>query len=120
MKTSLVHIRSASKGAVYIGPGYDPRNGARLSSARWGNPFVYEKIPAHKVARRYFDKLLGDPAYVERARAELSGRQLTCTCGQAGCHGLVLVGLANGRSLEEIEKDWRDSGLLAIQTELFG
>ena len=118
MKASLVHI-SASKSAVYIGPGYDPRSGARLNSARWGNPFVYEAKPAHVIARLYFSKLRDDPGYVERARGCLAGRQLTCTCGLASCHGLVLVALANGKSLDEIEKDWRESGLLAVQTELF-
>ena len=120
-RATVEHIKAARPDAVYIGRGFDPRTGHKLSSKRWGNPFSLAEFPPDEVARRYFRWLRNRPHFVDQVRTELAGKQLACWCHQPGpCHGLVLAALANGKALDEIEKDCRDSGLLARQEELFG
>ena len=116
-RATVVNIKVSTLASVYVGHGSDAF-GRRLSGARWHNPAL-ELDPA-KAARKYFRHLHNSPELVERARTELAGQQLACTCPQPGpCHGLILAALANGRELDEIEYEWREAGLLAEQQELF-
>lgn len=80
------HHGDAPADAVYIGRG-----------TPWGNPF---KIPDDgdraEVVRKFAEWFRGQPALVERARAELRGRHLVCSCAPARCHGDILLSIANG------------------------
>ncbi|WP_018949030.1 DUF4326 domain-containing protein [Thioalkalivibrio sp. ALMg11] len=75
-------------GAVYIGRG-----------GPWGNPFVLGRDGDREtVIAKYRSHLLARPELVERARAELAGKDLVCFCAPAACHGDVLLEIANGGS----------------------
>ena len=66
----------------------------------WGNPFKLDRDGDRAtVIARYRAWLLGQPALVARARAELRGKVLGCWCAPLPCHGDVLAEIAN---LEEI------------------
>lgn len=116
MKARAVNVRTG-EWDVYVGRGYEPGTGKRLDAARWGNPFpVAEHGPAGCM-RRYFAYLERNPEKVELARTELAGKRLGCWCSPKACHGDVLAGLANGKTLEEIKSEW--AWLLAENRGLF-
>lgn len=73
------------EGAVYIG-----------RPSKWGNPFVIGKDGTREeVIAKYRVWLLAQPAKVEAVKHELSGKDLVCFCAPKGCHGDVLLEVAN-------------------------
>jgi hypothetical protein len=73
------------KGAVYIG-----------RPSKWGNPFVIGKDgDREEVIAKYRQWLLAQPAQVDAAKRELAGKDLVCFCAPKGCHGDVLLEVAN-------------------------
>lgn len=71
--------------AVYIG-----------RPSKWGNPFVIGKDGTREeVIAKYRTWLLAQPAKVEAAKRELAGKDLVCFCAPKGCHGDVLLEVAN-------------------------
>jgi len=72
-------------GAVYIG-----------RPSKWGNPFVIGKDGTREeVIAKYRTWLLAQPAKVEAVKRELAGKDLVCFCAPKGCHGDVLLEVAN-------------------------
>ncbi len=69
----------------------------------WGNPFSHlaQSAAEFRVGTRteaieaYEAWLLEQPALVEQAKRELRGKVLGCWCKPLGCHGDVLVRIAN-------------------------
>lgn len=83
-------------GAVYIG-----------RPSKWGNPFVIGKDgDREEVIAKYRQWLLAQPALVEAAKRELAGKDLVCFCAPKGCHGDVLLEVANAelRGASQLEK----------------
>ena len=73
------------KNAVYIG-----------RPSKWGNPFVVGKDGTREeVIAKYRTWLLAQPVKVESAKRELAGKNLVCFCAPKGCHGDVLLEVAN-------------------------
>lgn len=71
--------------AVYIG-----------RPSKWGNPFVIGKDGTRdEVIEKYKVWLLSQPAKVEAVKRELVGKDLICFCAPKGCHGDVLLKVAN-------------------------
>lgn len=74
-------------GAVYVG-----RQGFGLRRSPWANPFSLRKHDRAEALRLYRQWLVGQPALVERARRELTGKQLACWCRvDDACHADVLA-----------------------------
>jgi hypothetical protein len=75
---------TAPSGAVYIG-----------RPTKWGNPFVIGKDGTREdVIRKYEDWVVTQP-HLMQALHELRGKDLVCFCAPQGCHGDVLLRLAN-------------------------
>ena len=71
--------------AVYIG-----------RPSKWGNPFVIGKDGTRdEVIAKYRLWLFSQPAMIDTAKRELSGKDLVCFCHPKRCHGDVLLELAN-------------------------
>lgn len=71
-------------GAVYVG-----------RPTKWGNPFVIGRDGDRgEVVERYRGWLLGSPVLMSELH-ELRGKDLVCWCAPEGCHGDVLLELAN-------------------------
>lgn len=71
--------------AVYIG-----------RPSPWGNPFVIGNDGTRAdVIAKYREWLLAQPAKIEQAKRELAGKDLVCFCAPQGCHGDVLLEVAN-------------------------
>ena len=86
--------REIPKGAVYVG-----------RPTQWGNPFSKSsKAQNIEDFREYAEKRLSrEPHWLD----ELKGKDVVCWCSPAGCHGDILVELAN--SDDEIDLDtWAD------------
>lgn len=65
-------------------------------SGPWGNRFrIGPDGTRAEVIEKYRAWLLGQPALVARAKAELRGRDLRCCCKPLACHGDVLLEVAN-------------------------
>ncbi|MFI5834874.1 DUF4326 domain-containing protein [Micromonospora sp. NPDC051300] len=74
-------------GAVYVG-----RQGFGLRRSPWANPFSRRKHDRAEALRLYRQWLVGQPALVDRARRELTGKQLACWCrAEDPCHADVLA-----------------------------
>lgn len=74
-------------GAVYVG-----RQGFGLRRSPWANPFSLRKHDRAEALRLYRQWLVGQPALVDRARRELTGKQLACWCRvEDSCHADVLA-----------------------------
>ncbi|WP_309244253.1 DUF4326 domain-containing protein [Micromonospora parastrephiae] len=74
-------------GAVYVG-----RQGFGLRRSPWANPFSLRKDDRAEALRLYRQWLAGQPALVDRARRELTGKQLACWCRvEDACHADVLA-----------------------------
>lgn len=83
------------EGAVYIG-----------RPSIWGNPFEIGKDGSRReVIAAYTDWLARQPGLIARARRELKDKSLACWCAPAACHGDVLLRLARGEPLPEVEFD---------------
>lgn len=91
----LVHNKyhkTAPPDAVYIG-----------RPSKWGNPFSHKDgtLATFKVSSReeavakYEEWLCSQPELMSAIKTELSGKDLVCWCKPAGCHGDVLLRLAN-------------------------
>jgi hypothetical protein len=62
---------------------------------KWGNPFVIGKDGTREdVIRKYEDWVVTQP-HLMQALHELRGKDLVCFCAPQGCHGDVLLRLAN-------------------------
>lgn len=76
--------KAPAPGRVYIGR---PSN--------WGNPFVIGRDGSREeVIEKYRAWLASQPELLD-ALDELRGRDLVCWCAPQGCHGDVLIELAN-------------------------
>jgi len=76
--------KTAPPSAVYIG-----------RPTKWGNPFVIGKDGTREdVIRKYEDWVVTQP-HLMQALHELRGKDLVCFCAPQGCHGDVLLRLAN-------------------------
>ncbi|TNE66866.1 MAG: DUF4326 domain-containing protein [Rhodobacteraceae bacterium] len=76
------------RGTVNIGPG-----------SQWANPFHGTTGSAAMDREMFREMIWGNRQFLTRVqiRAELSGRDLACTCEQGvPCHGDVLLEIANG------------------------
>ena len=81
-------------GAVYVG-----------RPTQWGNPFSKgSKSKNINDFRKYAEKrCVSDPGWLEPLR----GKDLVCWCAPAGCHGDVLIELANREQEQESDGfDW--------------
>lgn len=77
----------------------NPPNGKRVTRpSRWGNPYRlgHEAMDAAEAVALFRSYLERNPGLVERARRELAGFHLGCTCplGQQ-CHADVWLEVAN-------------------------
>ncbi len=74
-------------GAVYIGRG---------RGSIWGNPFEIGKDGSREeVIAKYTVWAYSIPELLQRAKAELAGKDLVCFCAPKACHGDVLIVIAN-------------------------
>ncbi|WP_328415726.1 DUF4326 domain-containing protein [Micromonospora sp. NBC_00389] len=74
-------------GAVYVG-----RQGFGLRRSPWANPFSLRRHDRAEALRLYRQWLVRQPALVDRARRELTGKQLACWCRvEDTCHADVLT-----------------------------
>lgn len=79
------HKSGVPANAVYIG-----------RPSPWGNPFVIGNDGTRAdVIAKYREWLLAQPAKIEQAKRELAGKDLVCFCAPQGCHGDVLLEVAN-------------------------
>ncbi len=84
MKVHNKYKNTAPKDAVYIG-----------RPTKWGNPFVIGRDGTREdVIRKYEDWVITQPQLMY-ALHELRGKDLVCFCAPQGCHGDVLIKLAN-------------------------
>ena len=84
------------KGAVYVGRG---------RGSQWGNPFS-KGTKEQNIAdfREYAeDRIVKDPQWLK----PLEGKNVVCWCAPAGCHGEVLIELANKDAEPDLD-DWAD------------
>ncbi|MGB3388463.1 MAG: DUF4326 domain-containing protein [Pseudaminobacter sp.] len=76
--------KAPAPGRVYIG-----------RPSKWGNPFVIGRDGSREeVIEKYRAWLASQPELLD-ALDELRGRDLVCWCAPQGCHGDVLIELAN-------------------------
>lgn len=87
--TLVVHCQR-SKFDVYIG-----------RPSKWGNPFTHKpgtlakfKVATRQEAIEKYEAWLHEQPHLMAALGELKGRVLGCWCRPDGCHGDVLVRLA--------------------------
>lgn len=87
----VVNLRQEELGdAVYVGRAM-PRRG--LPESAFANPFRVDVDGSRaEVIQKYRDRLLGQPALLDRLR-ELRGRRLACWCSPEPCHADVLLEL---------------------------
>ena len=84
MKVHNKYKNTAPSDAVYIG-----------RPTKWGNPFVIGKDGTREdVIRKYEEWIVTQPNLMQ-ALHELRGKDLVCFCAPQGCHGDVLLKLAN-------------------------
>lgn len=84
MRVHNKYKNTAPPSAVYIG-----------RPTKWGNPFVIGKDGTREdVIRKYEDWVVTQP-HLMQALHELRGKDLVCFCAPQGCHGDVLLRLAN-------------------------
>lgn len=120
-RTTVVCIKVADAWDCYVGRGACPRTGRKFEGAVFSNPFSLRDYTFAECARLYFQHLRDKPWIVDRCKAELAGKVLGCWCKQPGpCHAVILANLANGKTLAEIEDEWRGAGLLTETADLFG
>lgn len=78
-------IHQVPAGSVYIG-----------RPSPWGNPFIIGKDGTREeVIEKYREYLISNTELVERAKRELSGKNLVCFCAPNACHGEILLRLVN-------------------------
>lgn len=84
----VLNARSVGKvrdGAVYVG-----------RPSVWGNPyFLSREMDRATVLDLYEEKVLGDPDFRAKVRAELKGKDLICWCAPKPCHADLLLAIAN-------------------------
>ena len=114
--TTVVNVRATDAWTVYGGRGKNPRTN-RIEAAGWENPFSVKEYGRAGCMRRFFAHVRQRRDLVERAIKELPGEVLGCWCKPGQCHCDVWAGLANGRTLDEIEKDW--AWIYVFQRDLF-
>ena len=84
MRVHNKYKNTAPPDAVYIG-----------RPTKWGNPFVIGRDGTREdVIRKYEDWVVTQPELMQ-ALHELRGKDLVCFCAPQGCHGDVLLRLAN-------------------------
>jgi DNA polymerase I len=77
--------RPLPEDAVYVG-----------RPSPWGNPYRVEDHGRAEAVALYKADILSDEPFLERARAELAGKDLACWCGpRQKCHADVLLEVAN-------------------------
>lgn len=116
MKARAVNVRT-EEWDVYVGRGRDPKTKKKLDGARYSNPFPVDRYGKAGCMRRFFKHLELNPLLVAQWKVEHAAKRLGCWCKPAPCHADVWAGLANGKSLDEIKREW--DWLLAETTDLF-
>ncbi len=101
---------------VWVGPGPEPRTGRRLTAARW-SLHTEGKTKAARLLD-WLRRMERDPARCERARLDLAGMRLGCSCAPP-CHAVALAEIAEGRSPTEIREEWERDGVLSETADLF-
>lgn len=86
-------LRGAS--GVYIGRG-----------TKWGNPFKIGEHGDRAAVITKHEQWLRDQHHLLRDLHELRGKNVICFCAPQGCHGDLLIRLANG-TREELIRWWR-------------
>ncbi|RUV66725.1 MULTISPECIES: DUF4326 domain-containing protein [unclassified Mesorhizobium] len=76
--------KAPAPGRVYIG-----------RPSKWGNPFVIGRDGSREEAIEKYRAWLASQPELLDALDELRGRDLVCWCAPQGCHGDVLIELAN-------------------------
>ncbi len=85
MKVLNKFVNGIPKGSVYIG-----------RPSKWGNPFTIGKDgDRFDVIAKYREWLRSQPELILAAKRELAGKDLVCFCAPKGCHGDVLLEVAN-------------------------
>lgn len=76
---------------TYLGrPMY--QGGWRLARSPWANPYTVQRVGgAGKAVEMYLQWLRGQPALIERAIAQLTGRTLACWCERPPCHAAAVA-----------------------------
>jgi len=100
------------KGSVYIG---------RIKPPKPQNPFanLYEigkDGNRAEVIEKYRAWLMTQPELIERIKFALKGRDLVCFCAPLECHGDLLLKIANGETLSQLDTD---KSKRQVQHELF-
>ena len=72
----------------------------------WGNPFRIGRDGDRSAVLRRHERWLRDQHHLLRRIGELRGRNLVCFCAPLGCHGHLLLRLANG-TRDELIGWWR-------------
>lgn len=85
------HHKNGPIDAVYIGRG-----------TPWGNPYSHlhypgtEHVESREDAVQEFQRyMLRNPELMQKAKDELRGKDLICSCYPLRCHGDVLLAIAN-------------------------
>jgi len=83
----------------------------------YGNPF---KIPRdgnrQQVIKKFTAWIQTQPKLIERIKRELKDKDLICCCKPAACHGDIILALANGETLSQLDTD---KSKRQVQHELF-
>lgn len=72
----------------------------------WGNPFRIGRDGDRATALRRHERWLRGQHHLLRRIGDLRGRNLVCFCVPLGCHGHLLLRLANG-TRDELIACWR-------------
>lgn len=77
--------KRVSSDGVYIG-----------RPSKWGNPFAIGRDGSREDVVRKFEAYINEnPLLKEAAKKELKGKNLVCFCAPLGCHGDILLRIAN-------------------------
>ena len=69
--------------------------------SRWGNPFRVGRDGSRaEVIAKYREYLHSRPELLKAAKEELAGKSLSCWCHPLGCHGDILLEIANTKGGE--------------------
>ena len=83
------HHGTAPRDAIYVGRG-----------TVWGNPYIVGiDGTREEVLTKFMAGALSDQHLLERARRELRGRHLVCSCKPNSCHADLWLSVANNLPL---------------------
>jgi len=114
LQISSIDERTATAGAVTAGPRVLNLKQDRVGhcdlcighGSPWGNPFRIGRDGDRAAVLRRHERWLRDQHDLLRRIGKLRCRNLVCFCAPLGCHGHLLLRLANGKR-EELIAWWR-------------